>query len=182
MRFTEPPPSSGIRLLPTPLRRGLANVYSSTVRALSGAFTVLLSLPPRSPFSPFLLFLFSFFRRSPPHLASFSLPLHHSLTVTDPLPFSSAPLNSPYGENLAASAGTGLSVTPSLVDALIKLWEDEAADYTPATPNYSHLCVVSPSFSPPKLWKLTYCPPFQHSNGLEVVDQARLCSSGLHAW
>ncbi|GAA5892381.1 hypothetical protein JCM8208_005807 [Rhodotorula glutinis] len=41
-----------------------------------------------------------------------------------------------YGENLAASAGSGVTVQTALSG--IKAWEAEAPDYTPATPNYSH--------------------------------------------
>lgn len=42
----------------------------------------------------------------------------------------------PYGENLAANAGEGTGTTAAL--AGIQLWEDEAPDYNPANPTYSH--------------------------------------------
>ncbi|KPV74048.1 uncharacterized protein RHOBADRAFT_16288, partial [Rhodotorula graminis WP1] len=41
-----------------------------------------------------------------------------------------------YGENLAASAGSGVTVQTALSG--IKAWEAEAPDYTPDNPNYSH--------------------------------------------
>ncbi|PRQ70202.1 CAP domain-containing protein [Rhodotorula toruloides] len=41
-----------------------------------------------------------------------------------------------YGENLAANAGQGTGVAAAL--AGIQLWEDEAPDYDPANPTYSH--------------------------------------------
>ncbi|CDR45963.1 RHTO0S11e06722g2_1 [Rhodotorula toruloides] len=42
----------------------------------------------------------------------------------------------PYGENLAANAGEGTGVAAAL--AGIQLWEDEAPNYDPANPTYSH--------------------------------------------
>ncbi|GAA5826053.1 hypothetical protein JCM11251_000107 [Rhodosporidiobolus azoricus] len=43
-----------------------------------------------------------------------------------------------YGENLASTAGQRGITTDQLVNGLIGLWEAEAPDYTPETPNYSH--------------------------------------------
>ncbi|BGP13486.1 hypothetical protein JCM10213_001759 [Rhodosporidiobolus nylandii] len=45
----------------------------------------------------------------------------------------------PYGENLAANAGTGPQPSQTqIVVGLIGLWEDEASDYDPSNPVYSH--------------------------------------------
>ncbi|ORY86713.1 CAP domain-containing protein [Leucosporidium creatinivorum] len=60
----------------------------------------------------------------------------------------------PYGENLAATAGGGATLLNR-----IKLWEDEATDYDPANPVYSHFTQM--------VWKATTtlgcadvtCPP-----------------------
>ncbi|GAA6036493.1 hypothetical protein JCM8097_003533 [Rhodosporidiobolus ruineniae] len=67
----------------------------------------------------------------------------------------------PYGENLASNAGTGQTTLPTttIVNGLIKLWEDEAPDYNPANPVYSHFTQM--------VWKSTtelgcvlqVCPP-----------------------
>jgi hypothetical protein len=80
--------------------------------------------------------------------------------------------DSAYGENLAASAGTGQTVNAALTNNLIKLWEDEASDYTPATPPSTSsfldlLCRPFPDLS------------FSAQDGLEGDYQARLRYPGL---
>ena len=59
-----------------------------------------------------------------------------SLADASSLPLSPSSLDRRYGENLAASAGSGVTVQTALSG--IKAWEAEAPDYNPAAPNYSH--------------------------------------------
>ncbi|GAA5863226.1 hypothetical protein JCM8547_002870 [Rhodosporidiobolus lusitaniae] len=44
----------------------------------------------------------------------------------------------PYGENLAANAGSTTTPVNNNVVGLIQLWEDEASEYNPSNPVYSH--------------------------------------------